>query len=63
MTDEQVKETLTWGEGPEIIVKQLFYNNSGKEILGRFSEPNHLELDWDMINSLENSTPGSINIC
>jgi hypothetical protein len=33
MTDAQVKETFNWGEGPEIVIKQLGNNIYGEEVV------------------------------
>ena len=50
-----VKEHLEWGKGPEIVINQLGVN------LGLFNGnyPNTLNLDIDLINELENTTPNS----
>jgi|GEM_PF-5410590 len=53
MTTAQIKETLTWGDGPIIKIKQL------GSVLGRFKEPNILEIDIDLVNDLENAQSGS----
>ncbi|TVZ16484.1 hypothetical protein [Maribacter sp. MAR_2009_72] len=52
-TTEQIEQILKWGDGPEIVIKQL------ESVSGHFSEPNTLEIDIDLINNLENSVSGS----
>ncbi|NJB37019.1 hypothetical protein [Croceivirga sp. JEA036] len=52
-TTEQVEQILKWGDGPEIVIKQL------GESSGHFQEPNTLELDIDLVNFLENAQLGS----
>ncbi len=62
MTDAQVKKTLTWGEGPALVIDQLGLSPiNGSSIHGKFDEnlPNELFLDIDLINDLEKSDSGS----
>jgi len=59
MTDTQVRETLTWGDGPNLLVEDLGFDNRGNPISGKFEEPDILKIDIDMVNFLQNSTSGS----
>lgn len=59
MTDAQVRETLTWGDGPEIKIEQLNNDSRGNPIAGKFIEPDILKIDIDMVNLLENAESGS----
>ncbi|WP_299888934.1 hypothetical protein [uncultured Lacinutrix sp.] len=54
LSDEEIKEDFTWGEGPEIHIEQLGVVN-GQEIKGRFNplEPNKIVIDVDLVNALE----------
>ena len=55
LSASEVKSQLEWGKGPEIQIKQLGVHYG----LFNGNYPNVLNLDIDLINDLENSTPNS----
>jgi len=57
LSELSIEENLSWGSGPTIRIEQL-----GNNIYGEFrkqNDPNSLYIDIDLVNSMENTNPGS----
>ncbi len=58
LSQTQVKNNLTWGNGPTIVITQLGIANDGTEAKGKFdiSQPDKIFIDIDLVQYLENYT-------
>ena len=63
LSEEEIKNQLNWGNGPAIKIQQLGDDPIiGEPFRAEFRknvDPNSIYLDIDLVNQLENSTPGS----